>query len=84
LVFTYIDAAGAEWLGGERDINITLADSDSNKLLIDAVQGDVTGIKGKTDSLTFTKAGEVDANIQSVNDISVTGDGEEGTEWGPQ
>ena len=45
--------------------------------------GDVASVKAKTDSLTFTTAGEVDANIQSVNDIVVTGNGETGTEWGP-
>jgi hypothetical protein len=44
---------------------------------------DVGAIKTKTDSLTFTKAGEVDANIQSVNDVTVTGNGQSGTEWGP-
>ena len=43
----------------------------------------ITAIKAKTDSLTFTKAGEVDANIKSVNDVTVTGDGQAGTEWGP-
>ena len=35
----------------------------------------ITSIKAKTDSLTFTKAGEVDANIQSVNGVTVNGDG---------
>jgi len=44
---------------------------------------DVAAIKAKTDSLAFTVAGEVDANIQSVNDVTVTGDGQSGTEWGP-
>jgi hypothetical protein len=42
----------------------------------------VDAIKAKTDSLTFTKAGEVDANIQSVNDVTVNGNGA-GTPWGP-
>lgn len=32
-------------------------------------------IKAKTDSLTFTKAGEVDANAQSINSIELAGDG---------
>jgi hypothetical protein len=41
------------------------------------------GIKAKTDSLTFTTVGQVDANIQYVNDVEVTGNGETGTEWGP-
>jgi hypothetical protein len=41
-----------------------------------------TAIKAKTDSLTFTVAGQVDANIQSVNDVTVTGTGASGDEWG--
>jgi len=43
----------------------------------------IDGIKTKTDSLTFTKANEVDSNIQSVNDVSVSGTGAAGDEWGP-
>ena len=43
---------------------------------------DVGAIKAKTDSLAFTVAGQVDANIQSVNDVTVNGDGS-GTPWGP-
>jgi hypothetical protein len=43
----------------------------------------IDGIKAKTDSLTFTKAGEVDANVQSVNDVTVNGTGALGDEWGP-
>jgi len=35
----------------------------------------IAAIKTKTDSLTFTKAGEVDANTQSINDITITGNG---------
>lgn len=42
-----------------------------------------TAIKAKTDSLTFTVAGQVDANIQYVNDVQVTGTGASGDEWGP-
>jgi hypothetical protein len=34
-------------------------------------------------SLTFTVAGVVDANIQRVNDVTVTGTGAPGDEWGP-
>ena len=40
-------------------------------------------VKAKTDSLIFTVAGQVDANIQYVNDVAVTGNGQAGTEWGP-
>lgn len=43
----------------------------------------VDAIKAKTDSLTFTVAGQVDANVQYVNDVQVTGDGQSGSEWGP-
>lgn len=40
-------------------------------------------IKAKTDSFTFTVAGMVDSNVQAVNDVTVTGDGSLGNEWGP-
>jgi hypothetical protein len=40
-------------------------------------------IQDKTDSLTFTVAGQVDANIQYVNDVQVNGSGASGDEWGP-
>jgi hypothetical protein len=36
---------------------------------------DVGAIKTKTDSLTFTVAGHVDANVQRNNDVAITGDG---------
>jgi hypothetical protein len=36
---------------------------------------DVGAIKAKTDSLTFTQAGHVDANVQRINDVAITGDG---------
>ena len=44
---------------------------------------DVGAIKAKTDSLTFTVAGQVDANIQYVNDVQIQGTGASGSEWGP-
>lgn len=47
------------------------------------VSGNVTAVKAKTDSLAFTVAGQVDANVQYVNDAAVTGNGQPGTEWGP-
>lgn len=42
----------------------------------------ITAIKTKTDSLSFTVAGQVDANIQYVNDVQVVGNGA-GAPWGP-
>jgi hypothetical protein len=49
----------------------------------DAVLAQVALVKAKTDSLTFTVAGQVDANIESVNGTTVTGAGTEGDPWGP-
>jgi hypothetical protein len=43
----------------------------------------VTAIKAKTDSLAFTVAGQVDANIQYVNDIQVKGTGTTADPWNP-
>ena len=43
----------------------------------------VDAIKVKTDSLTFTVSGQVDSNIQYVNDVQVAGTGADGNEWGP-
>lgn len=48
-----------------------------------ATAADLTAVKAKTDSLTFTVAGQVDANIQYVNDVQVVGTGAAGNEWGP-
>jgi hypothetical protein len=38
-------------------------------------------IKAKTDSLTFTVSNQVDSNVQSINDVTITGDGQTGTEF---
>lgn len=51
-------------------------------LTVLATQASVTAVKTKTDQLTFTKAGEVDANVQSLNDTTLNGDGSV-TPWGP-
>lgn len=44
---------------------------------------DVNAIKVQTDKFVFTVANQVDANIQSVNDVAVTGVGTAGSPWGP-
>lgn len=49
----------------------------------DAVLAQIALVKAKTDSLTFTVAGQVDANIQYVNDVQVIGSGTSGDTWGP-
>jgi hypothetical protein len=48
---------------------------------IAALQSDVTAIKDKTDDLTFTVAGVVDANATHMNDAAVTGNGTSGNLW---
>ena len=53
------------------------------KTLIDTADTVVDAIKAKTDSLNFTVAGQVDSNIQYVNDVAVTGTGAAGNTWGP-
>jgi len=40
-----------------------------------AVDTEVAAIKAKTDQLTFTIAGDVDANTQSIRDVPLTGNG---------
>lgn len=44
---------------------------------------DISAIKAKTDNLTFSQAGIVDANIQYVNDVQVKGTGTELDPWNP-
>lgn len=43
----------------------------------------IAAIAAKTTSLTFTVAGQVDANIKSVNQVTVNGIGTAGSPWGP-
>lgn len=66
----------------------TLATSQANyapatAAALTTVDTVVDGIKAKTDSLTFTTAGQVDSNVQYVNDVAVGGTGALGDEWGP-
>lgn len=46
------------------------------------VNSRLSAIQNKTDSLTFTTGGQVDANIQSINDVTVTGAGTANNPWG--
>lgn len=56
------------------------AGTATNLATVDTV---VDAIKAKTDKLTFTSGNNVDSNIQKVNDVTVTGTGASGDEWGP-
>lgn len=67
-------ASGADPIDLRTQVLVALpGESDAN----------VTAIKAKTDSLTFTVAGQVDSNVQYVNDVQVAGTGAPGNEWRP-
>lgn len=75
---------------GDLALHVTAAGADPTDVREQVFLGlpgedvaNVAAIKAKTDSLAFTVAGQVDANVQYVNDIEVTGNGQTGTEWGP-
>lgn len=76
-----------DWInGGRLDLILDIIAADTTTdipALLTTIDTVVDAIKAKTDSLTYTVAGVLDANIQYVNDVEVTGDGETGTEWGP-
>ena len=52
-----------------------LATQSSVNTIDDFLDTEIAAIKAKTDSLTFTKALELDVNLQSVNGVTVNGDG---------
>lgn len=60
----------------------SLATQASVNTIDDFLDTEIAAIKAKTDSLTFTVAGVVDANIQRINDVTITGNGQVGTEFG--
>lgn len=69
-------------LNNAPDLTTAVADLPTNAELAtalgtadDAVLAQVALVKAKTDSLTFTQAGMVDANVQKINDVTITGDG---------
>jgi hypothetical protein len=70
-----LDAAGVR-----NAVGLATANLDTQLSTIDTA---VDAVKVKTDPLTFTKANELDSNIQSVNDVTVAGTGAPGDEWGP-
>lgn len=59
---------------------------DTAAILIDTgttLDAFIQAIRAKTDSLTFTVANKVDANVKYVNDVAVDGAGTSGDPWGP-
>ncbi len=59
----------------------SLASQSSVNTIDDFLDTEIAAIKAKTDSLTFTTAGLVDANIQQINNVTITGDGSAGDKF---
>lgn len=79
-----LDAAGTRAAVGLAAANLdTQIGTLATAAALATTDGKVDAVKAKTDSLTFTVAGQVDANVQYVNDVQITGNGAPGTEWGP-
>jgi hypothetical protein len=78
------DAIGASELAADAvaEIQSGLATAAALTIVDDFLDTEIAAIKAKTDSLTFTVANVLDANIQRVNDVAIVGDGA-GTPWGP-
>jgi hypothetical protein len=47
----------------------------------DFLDTEIAAIKTQTDKLTFTVANQIDANVQSINDVTITGDGSSGDKF---
>jgi hypothetical protein len=73
--------------GASVSADIAAVKSDSAAILVDTgttLDGKVDAIKAKTDGLTFTVPGQVDSNVQYINDVELAGTGIEVTdEWRP-
>lgn len=52
-----------------------LATQTSVNTIDDFLDTEVAAIKAKTDQLVFTKANELDSNVQSINGVTIVGDG---------
>lgn len=74
-----LDAAGTRTAVGLASANLDTQLSTID----DFLDTEIAAIKAKTDSLTFTKANELDTNIKSVAGTTVTGNGSAGTPWSP-
>jgi hypothetical protein len=52
------------------------------KTAVEAAGSHLTLIKAKTDNMTYTSGTDLDVNVQKINDVSITGNGGTGTEFG--
>ena len=82
---TELDATDAP---GVYLFDLTQAETNANLVILSAVSStadiDLQPVIIYTvQKLSLTVAGKIDANIKSVNDVTVTGTGIVGDEWGP-
>jgi hypothetical protein len=83
-VSTRASQASVDDLPTNAELNTALGTADDAVLAaIGTVDTVVDAIQLQTDQLAFTVAGQVDANIESVNTVTVNGTGTLGDEWGP-
>lgn len=83
-ILTDTNELQTDWTnGGRLDLIADAILEDTNELQADDYPTTLAAIKTKTDSLTFTQAGKVDANITHVNEIEIDGAGTSGDPWGP-
>lgn len=80
IAFT-IGAAGAGLTALATQLSVNTID-DFVDTEIAALVAAANAIKAKTDQLAFTVANKVDANTKSINDVTITGNGQLGTEFG--
>jgi hypothetical protein len=67
----------------QADVDNIMGSFDVSTDNLAAISDTLDLVKDKTDGLTFTQAGVIDANIQYVNDIEVKGTGEDDDPWNP-
>lgn len=71
-----IDASSTQLAAILTQLAAIVADTGTDlPALLTTIDTIVDAIKAKTDGLTFTQAGQVDANVQRINDVALTGDG---------
>jgi hypothetical protein len=79
------DAAKTALQSGGNVVATNMRGTDSALLASNYTAPDntsVTAIKTQTDKLAFTVTNQVDANMKSINQTTITGNGQPGTEFG--
>ena len=75
---TIYQAVATDAAGDNVAADVVAAKADTAAILVDTgttLDAAIAAIKAITDQFVFTKANEVDANVKSINDAEVVGDG---------